>query len=77
MDLYKNGLIPKNSQDVELSLSGYATGRTEAIVVLTRLKTLIDYEILYWGQFVEREKAIARLHAIMEGPASAPGGTSK
>jgi outer membrane protein TolC len=77
MDLYKNGLIPKNSQDVELSLSGYATGRTEAIVVITRLKTLLDYEILYWGQFVEREKAIARLHAIMEGTATGPGGATK
>jgi len=77
MNIYKNGLIPKNSQDVELALSGYATGRTEAIVVITRLKTLLDYEILYWSQFVEREKAIARLHAIMEGPAPSPGGQGK
>ncbi|MEN6320062.1 MAG: TolC family protein [Syntrophaceae bacterium] len=77
MDLYKNGLIPKNSQDVELALTGYATGRTEAIVVISRLKTLLDYEILYWNQFVEREKALARLHAITEGMASAPGGEKK
>jgi outer membrane protein TolC len=77
MDLYKNGLIPKNSQDVDSALTGYATGRTEAIVVISRLKTLIDYEILYWGQFVEREKAIVRLHAITEGLASAPGGEKK
>ena len=77
MDLYKNGLIPKNSQDVDSALTGYATGRTEAIVVISRLKTLLDYEILYWGQFVEREKAIARLHAITEGMASAPGGEKK
>ena len=77
MDIYKNGLIPKNSQDVELALSGYATGRTEAIVVITRLKTLLDYEILYWSQFVEREKAIARLHAITEGQVSSPGGAGK
>ena len=27
MDLYKNGLIPKNAQDVESALSGYATGK--------------------------------------------------
>jgi len=74
MDLYKNGLIPKNSQDVDSALTGYATGRTEAIVVISRLKTLLDYEILYWGQFVEREKAIARLHAIAEGLASTTGG---
>ena len=64
MDLYKNGLIPKTYQDFELALSGYSTGRIEAIVVITRLKTLLDYDILYWGQFVEREKAIARLCSI-------------
>jgi cobalt-zinc-cadmium efflux system outer membrane protein len=74
MDLYKNGLIPKNTQDVELALTGYATGRTEAIVVISRLKTLLDYENLYWNQFVEREKAVARLQAITEGLASVPGG---
>ena len=64
MELYKNGLIPKTYQDFESAVSGYGTGRTEAIVAITRLKTLIDYENLYWGQYVEREKAIARLHSI-------------
>ncbi len=64
MDLYRNGLIPKTYQDFELALSGYATGRVEAIVAITRLKTLLDYDTLYWGQFVEREKAVARIQAI-------------
>jgi outer membrane protein TolC len=77
MDLYKTGLIPKNTQDVELALSGYATGRTEAIVVISRLKTLLDYETLYWVQFTEREKAIARLQAITEGLDAGPGGEKK
>jgi outer membrane protein TolC len=78
MDLYKNGMIPKNAQDVELALTGYATGRTEAMVVISRLKTFLDYEVLYWGQLVERGKAIARLHAITDGlVASAPGGEKK
>jgi outer membrane protein TolC len=77
MDLYKNGLIPKNTQDVELALSGYATGRTEAIVVLSRLKTLLEYETQYWTQFTEREKAVARLHAITEGLDSQTKGEKK
>lgn len=77
MDLYKNGLIPKNAQDVDLALSGYATGRTEAIVVLSRLKTLLEYETQYWTQFTEREKAIARLHAITAGLDLKPGGEKK
>ncbi|HBR22419.1 MAG TPA: hypothetical protein DD713_07645 [Nitrospiraceae bacterium] len=63
-ELYRNGLIPKAYQDFELAISGYVTGKVEAITVITRLKSLIDYELLYWGQFIEREKAVARLEAI-------------
>jgi len=77
MDLYKSGLIPKNTQDVELALSGYATGRTEPIVVLSRLKTLLEYENQYWTQFTEREKAVARVHAIAEGLDTKSGGEKK
>lgn len=64
MGLYKTGLIPKTEQDFELALSGYASGKIEAITVINRLKALLDYETLYWGQFVEREKAVARIESI-------------
>ncbi len=64
MKLYKEGLIPKTYQDFQLALSGYATGKIEAITAISTLKALLDTEILYWGQYVEREKAIARLEAI-------------
>ena len=64
MGLYKNGLVPKTNQDFELAIAGYSTGKVEAITVITRLKSLLDYELLYWAQFVEREKAIAKLEAI-------------
>jgi len=64
MDLYKNGLIPRTRQDFEAALTGYLTGKIEAITVINRLKALIDLETLYWRQVVEREKAIARLEAI-------------
>jgi len=64
MELYKNGLIPKTYQDFEAALAGYAAGKGETSGVITRLKSLVDFEMLYWGQFVEREKAIARLDAL-------------
>jgi outer membrane protein, heavy metal efflux system len=64
MGLYKEGLIPKTVQDFQLALSGYRVGKVEAITVISRLKALLDFELLYWGQFVEREKAIARVEAI-------------
>jgi len=62
MKLYKDGLVPKASQDVEMAFSGYATGKAEALTVSTRIRNLLDVDLLYWNQFVEREKAIARLH---------------
>lgn len=71
MELYRQGLIPKTYQDFELSLSGYRTGRIEGITVVSRLKALLDYETSYWTQFVEREKAIARIEALTGG-----GGTA-
>jgi len=64
MALYKDGLIPKAYQDFELAIAGYVTGKIEALTTITRLKALLDYELLYWGQRMEREKAIARLEAI-------------
>jgi cobalt-zinc-cadmium efflux system outer membrane protein len=64
MELYKEGLIPKTVQDFQLALSGYTVGKVEAITVISRLKALLEYQLLYWGQFVEREKAIARIEAI-------------
>ncbi len=67
MPLYKEGLIPKTNQDVQLAFSSYVTGRVDALTVITRIKNLLDYDLLYWNQFVEREKAIARLHAFTGG----------
>jgi cobalt-zinc-cadmium efflux system outer membrane protein len=64
MALYREGLMPKTRQDFQLALSGYLTGRIEAITVLSRLKALLDYELLYWGQQTEREKALARLESL-------------
>ncbi len=64
MKLYQEGLLPKARQDIQLSLSGYITGKVEAITVISRWKALLDIELLYWSQLVEREKAIARLEPL-------------
>lgn len=64
MKLYREGVIPKISQDFQLSLSGYRTGKTEAITTISRLKSLLDTELLYWAQYTQHEKAIASLDAI-------------
>ncbi len=74
MDLYRNGLVPKTYQDFEQAVSGYVTGKVEAVTVISRLRALIDYELLFWEQFVQREKSIARLEALtgLAAQANAP-----
>ncbi|HYQ48783.1 MAG TPA: TolC family protein [Thermodesulfovibrionales bacterium] len=75
MDLYRNGLMPKAYQDFESALSGYTTGRTDALTVISRLKALIEFETLYWVQAAEHEKASSRFET-MTGTVEA-GGTAQ
>ncbi len=67
MHLYEQGLVPKTNQDVQLAMSGYVTGKTDALTVITRIRNLLDYDLLYWTQFAEREKAIGRLQSLIGG----------
>lgn len=76
-DLYRSALIPKSRQDFEAALAGYNTGRGDALTVATRLKSLLDYELQYWGQFAEREKAIARIEALTGASQYLPNAASK
>lgn len=64
MDLYRKALIPKTSQDFHASLVAYETGKAGVEMVIAPLKSTLDYELLYWSQLVEREKAIARIDAL-------------
>jgi len=74
MKIYKDGVIPKTYQDFQLALSGYAAGKIEAITTISRLKALLDTQLLYWGQYVERAKAIARIEALTATTAEVTGG---
>lgn len=67
MALYRDGLIPKTYQDFDLAMSGYVSGKAEALTVINRLKSLIDFELLYWTRFTERGKAIVRIEAATGG----------
>lgn len=67
LSLYREAIIPKQYQDFELALSGYITGKIEALTVISRLKAFLDTELLYWSQFAQREKALARIEALVGG----------
>ena len=64
MEIYRGGLIPKTAQEFESVLSGYETGKVDAGAAITRLKSVIDFEMMYWEQLVAREKEIAVIEAL-------------
>jgi cobalt-zinc-cadmium efflux system outer membrane protein len=66
MALYRNALIPKAVQDFDLALAEYGTGRSDILTIITRLKSYLDYELLYQVQLTERAKAVARIEALTE-----------
>lgn len=66
MELYKGSLIPKTYQKFEASLSEYIAGKEDLNNLLSTLKTLLNYQIAYWGQFVEKRKARARIEGIID-----------
>ncbi len=77
MSLYRDGVIPKAMQDFEAAISGYNTGKIDAIAVITTLRSLIDTELLYWNQVAEREKAIAKMEAVTGGLGPAGDGEKR
>jgi outer membrane protein, heavy metal efflux system len=64
MDLYRNALIPKARQNVDAAIALFSSGRMDASEALAALKAPYDYELTYWQQLVQREKAIARITAL-------------
>jgi len=64
MELYRQGLNQKTHQDFQTVLASYATGKADALTVISRIKTITDIETSYWGQLVDWEKARARLEAL-------------
>lgn len=66
MALYKDGLIPKTYQKFDASLSEYIAGKEDLNNLLSTLKNLLNYQISYWGQFVEKNKAKARIEGVID-----------
>ena len=63
-ELISSGTLPKVRQDFQLAMAGYAGGRGDIYAVVSRLKSLLDYEAQYWAQLAEKQKAVARLESL-------------
>lgn len=65
IDLYKQGLLSKSRQDIESAILSYSSGKIDTILLITRLKSLINIEESYWQQLMEKQKAISRLEEVI------------
>lgn len=65
MNLYTKSLGPRSRQDYDLAMARYAAGGGDALTVLSRLKNLFDYEADYWTRAVDKQKAAAKLEALL------------
>jgi len=63
-ELFASGTLPKSRQDFQLTMAGYAGGKGDIYAVVSRLKSVLDYEVQYWAQLAEKQKAVARLESL-------------
>ncbi len=64
MEIYKKALIPKTKQDIDSVLARFASGKSNSMQMISRLKQPLEFELSYYQQFANREKAIARINSV-------------
>jgi len=62
--LYSQGIVPQSTLTLESSLASYETGATDFLTVLSNFTTVLDYELSYYEQLANHEKALARLEEL-------------
>ncbi|HLE24893.1 MAG TPA: TolC family protein [Thermodesulfobacteriota bacterium] len=61
LDLYSKGIIPQASLSLESAIAGYEVGNVDFLTLLDNLVTLFNYELAYYTQLAEYQKALARI----------------
>ncbi|MCI0453933.1 MAG: TolC family protein [Candidatus Dadabacteria bacterium] len=61
LDLYSSGIIPQATLSLESAIAGYEVGNVDFLTLLNNLVTLFNYELAYYTQLTEYQKALARI----------------
>lgn len=64
VELYQTGIIPQSSLSLESAISGYQVGDIDFLTLLNNLITLFNFELEYYGQLTEYQKALVRIEEI-------------
>lgn len=65
LKLYEEGIIPQASMSLESAISGYQVGNIDFLTLLDNLITLYNFEIAYYMNLTNYEKAIARIEEVI------------
>jgi outer membrane protein, heavy metal efflux system len=65
--LYGSTIIPQSTLSLESALSGYEVGRVDFLTLIDSLVTLLNYELSYYEQLSNEEKAVSALEPLVGG----------
>ncbi len=63
--LYGTTIIPQSSLSLESAIAGYEVGTVDFVTLMDNLVTLLNYEISYYEQISNMEKAVAALEPLV------------
>lgn len=64
LQLYSGAVLPQSTLALESSLSSYQVGSVDFLTLLTNLRTVLDYEVMYYEEMAAYHKALARLEEL-------------
>ncbi|HWP43950.1 MAG TPA: TolC family protein [Blastocatellia bacterium] len=65
ISLYGTTIIPQSSLSLESAIAGYEVGKVDFLTLLDNLVTLLDYQLSYYEQLSNAERAIAQLEPLV------------
>ena len=68
VDLYASATIPQATLTLESGIAAYESGTIDFLMLLDDLKTLFTYELGYYEQLANVEKAVAMLEPLVGTP---------
>jgi outer membrane protein TolC len=64
LTLYSKAIVPQSTLALDSSVASYETGKVDFLDVIANFTTVLDYELNYYQQLVNHEKALARLEEL-------------
>lgn len=65
MSLYGTTIIPQSSLSLESAIASYEVGRVDFLTLLDNIVTLLNYELSYYEQLSNVEKAVAAIEPLV------------